>query len=235
MNYKKIYESLISRAHVRTIEIYTESHHIIPRCVGGTDDVANLVRLTPEEHYLAHQLLVKIYPDNTKLISAAQMMVPNRPSNKLYGWLRRRYSKAKSICQSGEGNTQFGTKWILNRELQVSKKILVTDEVPVGWELGRIVDKWKVVEHDNCPICGKSKEVIQKFCSRSCAATHTGLSKITVFDKHLDDMIVDYQNGMSIHKCLTSRGLCGTGKNHTTLKKEIDIIGVKSIRADTSL
>jgi hypothetical protein len=29
----------------------------------GSDLVSNLVYLTPEEHYVAHQLLVKMYPE----------------------------------------------------------------------------------------------------------------------------------------------------------------------------
>ena len=33
--------------------------------MGGTDDEENLVELTPEEHYVAHQLLVK-YIQRTK-------------------------------------------------------------------------------------------------------------------------------------------------------------------------
>ena len=74
MNYRQHYTNLISRARNRVLEIYTESHHIIPRCLGGTDDPLNLVDLTPEEHYVAHQLLVKMYPSNRSLIFAAHLM-----------------------------------------------------------------------------------------------------------------------------------------------------------------
>jgi hypothetical protein len=93
MDYLKHYNLLIKRAINRDLECYTESHHIIPRCMGGTDEQDNLVNLTPEEHYLAHQLLVKIYPENARLSYAANMMCTNRPSNKLYGWIRKRISE----------------------------------------------------------------------------------------------------------------------------------------------
>lgn len=33
------------------------NHHIIPRHMGGTDDPSNLIRLTVEEHALAHKRL----------------------------------------------------------------------------------------------------------------------------------------------------------------------------------
>lgn len=93
MNYQKIYENLTAKDMIAT---YTEKHHIIPRCIGGSDDASNIVRLTPEAHYVAHQLLVKIYPDNHSLIFAAHMMNNGRSTNKLYGWLKRRHAIAMS-------------------------------------------------------------------------------------------------------------------------------------------
>lgn len=55
MNYLKIYDQLIktAKAKPKTNE-YKEQHHIIPRCMGGSDDKDNLVYLTPEEHFVAH-------------------------------------------------------------------------------------------------------------------------------------------------------------------------------------
>lgn len=99
MNYKRHYDLLIQRSNNRIIDGYTESHHIIPKCLGGNDNNDNLVDLTPEEHYLAHQLLVKMYPEHPGLIYAAMMMTihttDNRMNNKLFGWLRRKYSESK--------------------------------------------------------------------------------------------------------------------------------------------
>ena len=56
------YESIIERAKDREIEGYKERHHIIPKCMGGDDSKGNLVCLTPEEHYVCHQILIKMYP-----------------------------------------------------------------------------------------------------------------------------------------------------------------------------
>ena len=150
MDYIKIYNALIEKAKVRenTSEYY-ESHHIVPRCIGGTDDKENLINLTPEEHYVAHQLLVKIYPTNHKLVNAAAMMIPSRPSNKLYGWLRRRLSAVKSVQQTGEGNNQFGTMWIHSRVLNKNKKIKRTELIPEGWKKGRITDFNKPIRDAN--------------------------------------------------------------------------------------
>jgi hypothetical protein len=100
MNYQRIYNNLMTLRKMRTG--YVEKHHIIPRCLGGLDDKDNLIELYPEEHYLAHLLLCKIYPDNQKLLYAAMNMTTgsminngNR-NNKAYGWLRRRYAESMS-------------------------------------------------------------------------------------------------------------------------------------------
>lgn len=106
MNYQRHYGLLIERARARNkTEDYTERHHVVPRCLGGSDEAENLVRLTPEEHYVAHQLLVKINPGNVKLLYAvAYMCAPRGPGltkNKMYGWLRRKLSIVQSEKFSG--------------------------------------------------------------------------------------------------------------------------------------
>jgi hypothetical protein len=97
MNYQKIYDNITRRGQTRILEGYSEKHHIIPRCMGGTDEATNLVSLTPEEHYLCHLLLVKIHPNNIRLVKAAMFLTssPNNSprNNKLYGWLKRQYSE----------------------------------------------------------------------------------------------------------------------------------------------
>lgn len=100
MNYQKIYNNLIYRKIKR--EGYVEKHHILPRCLGGSDELDNLVDLFPEEHYLAHLLLCKIYPGNQKLLYAAMNMTTGsminngKRNNKAYSWLRRQYAESMS-------------------------------------------------------------------------------------------------------------------------------------------
>jgi hypothetical protein len=113
MDYQKHYNLLIERAKSRLLEGYSERHHIVPRCMGGSDDPDNLVRLTPEEHFVAHQLLVKIYPGHHGLICAVIKMTGGyRRSNKVYGWLRTKLSKTMSVFmkgrQVGDKNGMYG-------------------------------------------------------------------------------------------------------------------------------
>src|SRR5665647_2614773 len=104
MNYSKHYEVLITRAKERLRPAgYTEWHHIVPKCLGGEDTPGNRALLTGAEHYIAHQLLVKMYPGNHKIAFAAYMMTISKVGrkNKLYEWLRKKHSLALSIVQKG--------------------------------------------------------------------------------------------------------------------------------------
>ena len=107
MNYLKHYDALIMRAQSRIIDGYVEKHHIIPRCMGGTDDVRNIVSLTPEEHFVAHQLLVKMNPLVPELAMAVRYMCVGsyknggRKGNKLFGWLRRSHAAAMRKINTG--------------------------------------------------------------------------------------------------------------------------------------
>ena len=99
MDYKKHYDFLISTRKSRLLldTVYYERHHILPKCLGGSDEEDNLVYLTPEEHYTAHLLLARIH-NIDKLWYACQMMSTNLPrrNNKMYGWLRRRIRTYRS-------------------------------------------------------------------------------------------------------------------------------------------
>jgi hypothetical protein len=79
---------------------------VVPTCVGGEDVSGNKVWLTAEEHYVAHQLLVKMHPNHFGLAHAAIMMTRdkygNRVNNKLFGWLKRHSARLRSEFQKGK-------------------------------------------------------------------------------------------------------------------------------------
>lgn len=185
MDYKKIYDSLIERGKVRTLNSYKEVHHIKPKCVGGSDDKSNLVELTPEEHYVAHQLLVKIYPNNIGIIRAAAMMIPGRPSNKMYGWVRRKFSAAQSISYMGDGNSQYGTKWIRNVSTNEIKKI--KGEIPDGWVAGRSVPNNKPSKREVNK--DKSKQLYSEYHELYIKYGFDEFVKITGYDKSKANLV----------------------------------------------
>ena len=53
---------------------YHEKHHIIPKCMNGTDNEENLIDLYAREHYGAHRLLALENPDNEKILFAWGIM-----------------------------------------------------------------------------------------------------------------------------------------------------------------
>jgi hypothetical protein len=104
--YTKIYQKIISRAKNRILTGYCESHHIIPRSLGGSNQKENLVRLTAREHFICHLLLTKMYEnkDKDKMIHAAWAMTALENKNqerykinsKNYEILRKQYAELRS-------------------------------------------------------------------------------------------------------------------------------------------
>ena len=72
-----------------------EIHHIVPKCLGGSNDKSNLVLLPVKAHFIVHHLLCKIYPDNRKLKHAFAMMIVNNPNQERI-FSARFYEKAKN-------------------------------------------------------------------------------------------------------------------------------------------
>lgn len=112
MNYRRIYNELIMRGWRRTnLDGYCEKHHIIPKCIGGGNEVSNLVKLTAEEHFIAHLLLTRMYPEDLKLASAIFLMSHRKNmrainNNKIYSKFKEAYSKSVSDREKGIPRTK---------------------------------------------------------------------------------------------------------------------------------
>ena len=111
--YTKWYINIINNAVQRTDTTgYVEKHHILPKCfkLGGEKDKTNLVELTAKEHFICHQLLVRMVSDKSlkiKLSCAALLMCftngvagkkwtpeqKEKLKNRKIFWLGRKHSK----------------------------------------------------------------------------------------------------------------------------------------------
>ena len=95
---------------------YHECHHIIPKCMGGSDDEENLIDLFAREHFEAHKLLALENPDNEKLIYAWWAMSHLKDKNQKrveisseeYEEAKQQYGKIRSQKVIGENNPMFG-------------------------------------------------------------------------------------------------------------------------------
>jgi hypothetical protein len=75
VNYEKLYNDIILKYGSQTrLECYCEYHHILPKCLGGKDDKANMIYVSGRVHVLLHWILCKIHPTNRKILHAFQAM-----------------------------------------------------------------------------------------------------------------------------------------------------------------
>lgn len=131
MNYNKIYNNLIESRlkfdREKNKDGLLELHHIIPKSLGGSEELTNLVLLTPREHYIAHWLLYKIHTgkDKSKMAYAFFRMCSNNPNQKRT-ISSKDFERAKfsmSLSCSGENNPNFGKKlWNTEQRKEISKR-----------------------------------------------------------------------------------------------------------------
>lgn len=90
---------------------YHERHHIVPKCMGGTNDKDNLIDLFAKEHFEAHKLLALENPENSKLTYAWAMMSWTKRDGRNYELTPEEYEEARkalSRAMSGENNPWYG-------------------------------------------------------------------------------------------------------------------------------
>lgn len=132
MDYKRHYDLLMEKVKNRALlkDIYTERHHILPKCLGGGNTKDNIVKLLPKEHFIAHLLLFKIYPNNKEIAYAFWMMCNgNRKekrgylvSGKIYEEIRNKFieiMKSRGGFFKGKNHTEDSKQ--KNRDSHIGK------------------------------------------------------------------------------------------------------------------
>lgn len=205
--YTKWYYNIINNSKVCQPETgYTESHHVVPKSLGGSDDKNNLVKLTAKQHFVCHLLLTKMFAFNTyehfKMIHAFCMMERGtcnlkmqRYTSRVHEKQRQQFSEYLSLKQQGINNNQYGTIWIYNEKLNQCKKINKNDNIPDDWKKGRVLNwdnfsnqKTKEPQNviTNCIECGitfDTSSTRKTFCSHICGNAYRfkNAKKITMF------------------------------------------------------
>ncbi len=130
MTYEEFIQNILdTRGRFACGDEYHERHHIVPKCMNGTNDKNNLIDLYAKEHFIAHKLLVEENPDNRSLIFALNAMSnftanSNKrytPSPEEYEYARKKYSDKLKEVMIGERNPNYGNHW---HHTEDSKKIL---------------------------------------------------------------------------------------------------------------
>lgn len=125
--YEKWYISITQNAKTRSLKGYSERHHIIPRSLGGTDNIDNLVDLTAREHFICHWLLTKTYTgqDKHKMLNALRMLRAENLNQKryktkitarVYANLKEEYAIIQSKKFAGINNPMYGEKFHRSEE-----------------------------------------------------------------------------------------------------------------------
>ena len=144
--YTRIYYSLIDRAKSRGFGSkkaakshlgYVETHHIIPRSLGGNNSKSNLVYLTAREHFICHLLLIKmtVGEQRQKMIFAVSNFKNRKKdkksdykiSSRTYEIIRRIVSS--ELSQINKGKTAWN-KGIPQDEETNKKRSLALSGIP---------------------------------------------------------------------------------------------------------
>ena len=81
--YTKWYFSIINSRKMMCRDCFMEKHHIIPKCMGGSNTADNIVKLTPREHFVCHKLLFHMVdlPKDKRKMSFALIRMKTIHSN----------------------------------------------------------------------------------------------------------------------------------------------------------
>lgn len=175
MDYEKIYYNLIQKCKRNTygVDTYTERHHIIPRCLGGGDDETNIVTMNASEHYIAHQLLLKIHKSNHQLACAAMLMSSGlcKRNNKNYKWIKEKWMKNISLTIKNawakkrgfvDYYNQCAVVWDEYAKCLSVKKVSDDLRVPVG-NINRCLRFWaEETQQDLSVLRFKSKSLLSQ-------------------------------------------------------------------------
>ena len=101
MNYIKLYKNIINNygSTFKPKNVYTERHHIIPKCVGGNNSVDNLIYVSGRVHFILHRILIKIHPNSNGLKFAFWAMC-----NQLTGDVNRVYKVTSTVYENAKIN-----------------------------------------------------------------------------------------------------------------------------------
>jgi hypothetical protein len=133
--YLNRYYKLIEHYSKIIFDGYTETHHILPKSMGGNEDKTNLIVLSARVHFIAHYLLWKAYQNQSMAAAFILMKGCNRGqkrhyNSKLYEKVKQEYSEIQSIKMSGENNSFYGkshTKETREKMSMAKQKLLESD------------------------------------------------------------------------------------------------------------
>lgn len=140
MNHQKIYEAIIKRAknenRIKHKGVYFENHHILPKCLGGSDDESNRVLLTAREHFLSHKLLMYSHKKNKKLAFAYCMLAFNKKKERKISSREYEYAKETRKIRMSEKTKEKIRKTAIDKK--IIKHLIDFNNKHGVWNKGKI-------------------------------------------------------------------------------------------------
>ena len=123
--YTNWYHKIIENAKTRNLKGYGEKHHIIPKCLGGSNLADNIVKLTAKEHYVCHRLLTNMTNglDRRKMLFAIWRMMHGNNYQHRYEINSRSYDVIKSAMAIEISSQNNGYKQSEETVMKMRKRI----------------------------------------------------------------------------------------------------------------
>jgi hypothetical protein len=207
MNYKTIYDSIIEyRKTQQPVNEYCETHHIIPKSIGGSNNQDNLVILTAREHFICHLLLVKIHENSQnyyKMVKAFFMMQTESKnqqryiSSRRYSKLREDYSKLQSNSVIGNKNPMYGKVWcVAETDINCNQRQpFPKQSIPSGWILAKEMKRRKKDEYKKNILANKQNEMESKlteWCNLYCSVGFAKFVEITGYKYSKQNLVTSF-------------------------------------------
>lgn len=136
MTYDKFIQNILNtRGRFVYSDGYHERHHIIPKCMNGSNSKDNLIDLYAREHFIAHKLLAEENPQNYQLKYAYWNMCQctGRDGQDKYIPTPEEYEEARIFCHeamSGENHPMYGKHHTQEsrEKMSISKKDVYNGE-----------------------------------------------------------------------------------------------------------
>ena len=206
--YKEFIQNILdTRGRFECGDEYHERHHIVPKCLDGGNEEENLIDLFAREHFIAHKLLAKENPNESKLIHAwfAMAYLANKYEYRYeltpeeYENIKIANNSALSTERQGCGNPFF------NKYHSSETKKLIGDVSRKAWEndeyrnmQSRISkerwnnEEYRLTQHNSRLKMWENEEYRLRFTESHQGGKHHKAKKVI---RLCDEIIYDYLNG----------------------------------------
>jgi hypothetical protein len=127
----KIYLDFIEECKLKEYDkTFTHNHHILPKFMGGNNNKDNLIKLSVEDHFLAHKILAEHCHSEYKAHAAASLNILYKHWNNATNSDYNKVKKIISDALKGSANGMYG-KTHKPSVIQQYREYMLSDKNPM--------------------------------------------------------------------------------------------------------